>query len=677
MTLTTRPVAIPLPEAAAFPPDLLTLRHWVAFALEERDGGLTKVPYNPHTGYRAKSNDASTWGTFAEAAAHARPRGMGVGFMLAPPLFGFDLDHCITDGVISPLATSVLGELHTYAEPSVSGTGIKGIGYGKKPGTRCRRKGLDLEIYDHARLFALTGQLLDGAPLAINDCQDGLDFIYGAVFGEESPPPPPRAPLPVTDEDDAAVVDWLHEHCPGTFPPLWHGAVGDDHSAADLGLCNLLAWRIGDERRVDQLFRQSALYRPKWDERRGERTYGERTVAAAFKGRASFYSAPPVFAFSGPAPDAAPSAVAEATAAPPDPALIEYLSMSHEELARRAYRAERFNKAYIRFDKNKHVKTQKPTIRAVLFEYDNLSRAGRVDAEGWAPSSLAALGEGGGGSKDAAGDHLKEIAAWGVGIEKDVRDEEYRVPVANGGEIVQKRPRLYIKVDGDVVDKLEELAVFAPPKREGKNSWGGKRDSCGACGSHNTHRETRVVCDECGHIGQPLVETPPPIVPPGPAPTYVVDEAGNIPPAPVAVPLPPATYPPGQPVYVAEEASEEQDDWDERECNHPGCVRPIVIGLHYCGLHRHLGLTLDPPPVRPPVVAPTPAPASLDPAIMADAARRHDAAAIAGRLSRLLCRWEGGERGEILRRTIADWRAIAALRAGLDAAALAPSDGAR
>ncbi|MBK8753790.1 MAG: hypothetical protein IPL99_20025 [Candidatus Competibacteraceae bacterium] len=39
---------------------------------------------------------------------------------------------------------------------------------------------------------------------------------------------------------------------------------------------------------MDRLFRQSDLMRPKWDERRGEQTYGERTLAAAIEGTRSF-----------------------------------------------------------------------------------------------------------------------------------------------------------------------------------------------------------------------------------------------------------------------------------------------------------------------------------------------------------------------------------------------------
>jgi replicative DNA helicase len=40
---------------------------------------------------------------------------------------------------------------------------------------------------------------------------------------------------------------------------------------------------------IDRLFRQSALYRPKWDELRGSKTYGERTLDRAVDGQSTFY----------------------------------------------------------------------------------------------------------------------------------------------------------------------------------------------------------------------------------------------------------------------------------------------------------------------------------------------------------------------------------------------------
>lgn len=56
-----------------------------------------------------------------------------------------------------------------------------------------------------------------------------------------------------------------------------------DESSADLALCDLLAFWTKDATRIDRLFRQSALMRPKWDEKRGKTTYGARTIAKALE----------------------------------------------------------------------------------------------------------------------------------------------------------------------------------------------------------------------------------------------------------------------------------------------------------------------------------------------------------------------------------------------------------
>jgi hypothetical protein len=58
--------------------------------------------------------------------------------------------------------------------------------------------------------------------------------------------------------------------------------IGGDDSANDYALCKDLAKRIGgDELRIDRLFRQSGLLRPKWDEPRPGGTYGSQTIRRA------------------------------------------------------------------------------------------------------------------------------------------------------------------------------------------------------------------------------------------------------------------------------------------------------------------------------------------------------------------------------------------------------------
>ena len=71
------------------------------------------------------------------------------------------------------------------------------------------------------------------------------------------------------------------------FRKLW---VGDrsgypSQSEADLALCSMLQfWTDGDKQRMDRLVRRSGLIRPKWDERHGERTYGQMTIGKAGSG---------------------------------------------------------------------------------------------------------------------------------------------------------------------------------------------------------------------------------------------------------------------------------------------------------------------------------------------------------------------------------------------------------
>jgi hypothetical protein len=58
-----------------------------------------------------------------------------------------------------------------------------------------------------------------------------------------------------------------------------------DHSAADLALIGYFAKQGLTEPEADQVFRSSKLYRPKWDEMHGVRTYGEMTIRKGFSGR--------------------------------------------------------------------------------------------------------------------------------------------------------------------------------------------------------------------------------------------------------------------------------------------------------------------------------------------------------------------------------------------------------
>jgi putative DNA primase/helicase len=146
------------------PDDLKGYDHWVVCHFEERNGKMTKVPYDAKTGRRASTTDSRTWAAFPKAleAYQGSSRWDGIGFVFSSgdPFVGFDFDKCRNPetGEVDPsIREYVEGFEERYVEVSVSGTGIHLITRGKiKGGTK---KGT-YEIYDQDRYFCVTGVTL-------------------------------------------------------------------------------------------------------------------------------------------------------------------------------------------------------------------------------------------------------------------------------------------------------------------------------------------------------------------------------------------------------------------------------------------------------------------------------------------------------------------------------------
>ncbi|HEY8602192.1 MAG TPA: hypothetical protein VIL85_27450 [Thermomicrobiales bacterium] len=581
MTLTTRPAVIPLANVSDFPPELVTdtVRNWTAYDLEPRDDGFAKMPINPHNGRRAKSNDPTTWGTFAEAHAFAKRRGMGVMLMLAPPLVGIDIDDCRDPetGELTPVATSVVGEIDTYWEVSVSRTGLKGVAYGTKPGTRCRRKGLKIEIYSERRPFALTGQRLPEAPLAINDCQEGIDFIYGAAFGDEQATPTVAwNPAAITDDDDQAVLDSLRNFRNGPkFDRYWNGQDDGDPSGGDQGLANMIAWRVGpDPARIEAIFNASSrAARDKWQRRPA---YREGTIRKAIdRCNGQFYEARPA-----PRPFIAPAVdETRVSSEQADPVLAEYLALPHEELARRAYRAEQLAAraqktltSVIKVRSNPFIKAERDTLTACIVDIKAERANGRGDAEGWVRQPAVRIADTAGKGDKTVSKHRHLGEEWGLIELKLVQETDQTTG--------QRRTVTYARTTQDPDEALDALVTLNPDRGE-KKDWGGKREPCPRCGSTKTR--TVIYCGECDLVLKETVKEGDD----GALHDLPTDDADNVPPMPIEeLAAVPPTYPHAPLANIREDDPADRDDWDPYECNHPGCVRPIVIGQRYCGEHR-------------------------------------------------------------------------------------------
>lgn len=279
------------------PAELKERPQWVLWRKELRDGKLTKVPYNARTGKKAQTNNSKTWSTFAQAAAALANsdhyHGVGYIFSADDPYVGIDLDDCIDEsGEIAHWAREFIDLVRTYWERSQSGSGVHGIAKGKLPPEG--RKKSPIEMYMDKRLFAMTGDRLEGTSETIQDCSEQILTMHARVWPpkEKSAPQPRRAAAPL-DLDDAALLDKARQASNGDlFRQLYdHGDVsryGGDDSSADLALCNILAfWCQCDAGRMDQIFRRSALVRDKWTERED---YRNRTIQEAISSCREVYT---------------------------------------------------------------------------------------------------------------------------------------------------------------------------------------------------------------------------------------------------------------------------------------------------------------------------------------------------------------------------------------------------
>lgn len=267
-----------------FPKELRELRQWVLWRLEERGGKTTKIPYQPN-GTLASSTDEATWSSFEECVSVVS-RFSGVGFVFVEGYIGIDLDKCFgEDKTLLPWAREIVEQFPSYTEVSPSGKGLHIIIASDVP-LQGRKNG-SIECYAEGRYFTVTGNVFEGRSV-LHDV-DIMDW-YSEVFASKAKSEVvemgiPSATLP-SDEKILTVMfrakngKKLQSLYKGEQP--WQSLGFTSQSSADLSLVSALMFYCGNNTVVaDRLFRASALMRPKWDEHRGEKTYGEKTLEAA------------------------------------------------------------------------------------------------------------------------------------------------------------------------------------------------------------------------------------------------------------------------------------------------------------------------------------------------------------------------------------------------------------
>lgn len=294
------------------PQDLRLLPQWLVWKNEERNNpskpegkDRTKTPYNPLTRRRADTTDPATWTDFDTAVAVWQQGGFdGIGFVFVRNggLAGVDFDKCRDPdtGEIAPEVAALVDTYGTYAEVSPSGTGLKIIGQGIKPGELCKAVcgWGKVEIYDHSRFFTVTGDIYGGYT-TLADIQETLNQHYALLFPklQSQPEPQESAPNPTgtrtAELSDAELLERMFASKNGAkIRDLWNGDTyghNDDDSRRDLALLSHLAWWTnGKPAWMERLFGQSECgKREKWTERAD---YRERTIKKALQGMVGGYN---------------------------------------------------------------------------------------------------------------------------------------------------------------------------------------------------------------------------------------------------------------------------------------------------------------------------------------------------------------------------------------------------
>ena len=274
--------------------------------------------------------------------------GIGVGIFGA--LGAIDIDHCISDaGELSPMAADIVDMMDAYTETSPSGRGLRilftvpeGFQYDKaRYYINNQKAGLEVYIAGATKKYVtVTGR--DGSPGA--DLEERGERLAAVL--ERYMLRVPKKPLsaaghaPETKRqaaespaqmDDLTLIEKASRGKGGaSFAALWAGGMAGykSHSEADMALCNALAWWTnGDAARIDRLFRQSGLMRPKWDRKQSGSTYGAITIQNAVASLQGGYN--PGLKRSDPAADS------EESVKPPD-----YSDAGNAEVLIRIYRKD-------------------------------------------------------------------------------------------------------------------------------------------------------------------------------------------------------------------------------------------------------------------------------------------------------------------------------------------------
>ena len=311
---------------ANLPDDIKGLPRFVLWAYDkDKNGNLTKVPYC-QKGKRASTKNPATWNTFdGVIKLYEQGNGYfsGIGVVLGDGLAGIDCDNVIdAEGNLDAEAREVLETVPGYVEITPSGRGLHILTWAALPkdrawvklGEKGKPKGeaKGFEFYDETspRYLTITGDVFEGrAEMNESDASEQIAETYWRIQKKYKPQ---GEPVPIETArrvgtscgymSDAELLDKARTAKNGQkFISLFDkGDISGYPSRSEAigALLFMLAfWTGKDESRMDELFRQSALFdAEKWDRSQSGSTWGAIDIKSACEKQTEVYE--PNYSFS-------------------------------------------------------------------------------------------------------------------------------------------------------------------------------------------------------------------------------------------------------------------------------------------------------------------------------------------------------------------------------------------
>ncbi|MCJ0951533.1 DUF927 domain-containing protein [Mammaliicoccus sciuri] len=290
MAITTKEKILKV-NTESVPTEMAHLEQWVLWKAEkikDKDE-YGKVPYQLIE-IPASSTNPSSWSSFDKTIQKLDDYD-GVGFVLTKEddYICLDLDDIHIDKETYKPLTDIAKEVmqKTWWEVSPSGTGIHAYFKGTLPDeVKRKNKSEHLELYSHSRFMTFTG-VNDDVYREVSCDQTYIDSLVERYFKHEviTNDTINYDITPANLEDNEVIQLMAKSKNADKLSKLMSGGwreIFESQSEADLSLLNALAFYTQKNIvQMDRIFRDSDLMRPKWDELRGAKTYGQISIEKA------------------------------------------------------------------------------------------------------------------------------------------------------------------------------------------------------------------------------------------------------------------------------------------------------------------------------------------------------------------------------------------------------------